>query len=130
MHDVPGPAEYTAGDAAANTTGSAANIPNTGHIIRDGRGRITLNTDGRRHPAENVMVLATLLVGLLAFVTGFIVRAHVIAAWAGAIGFCAGLYTQFVSSTTAQRSIIIVGVVASFVGVALGIAHGGFLPKP
>jgi hypothetical protein len=130
MRDVPGPAEYTAGDVAANTTESTGDIQNSGHIVRDTRGRLTLNTDGRRHPAENLMTFATLLVGLLAFFTGFIVRAHVIASWAGAIGFCGGLYIQLVSSTTAQRSIIIVGVVASFVGVALGIAHGGFMPRP
>jgi hypothetical protein len=91
---------------------------------------LTLNTDGRPHPRENLMAIATLLCGLVAFVAGFIVRAHVIASWAGAIGFCGGLYAQFVSETTAQRAVIIVGVVASFVGAALGIAHGGFVPKP
>jgi hypothetical protein len=39
-----------------------------------------------------------------------------------------GLYSQYVSVTTPQRSLNIMGLVASFVGVALGIAHGGFLP--
>jgi hypothetical protein len=76
------------------------------------------------------MTIATLLLGIVAFVTGFIVSAHVIASWVGAIGFCGGLYAQYISSTRAQRSLIIVGVVGSFVGVALGIAHGGFMPKP
>ncbi|ETK35096.1 hypothetical protein GCM10009530_58240 [Microbispora corallina] len=103
------------------------------HVIGTGRSlsfRLTLNTDGRPHPLENAMTIATLALGLVAFVTGFVVRAHVVAAWTGAIGFWGGLYAQYVSSTTAQRSLIIVGVVGSFVGVALGIAHGGFVPKP
>jgi hypothetical protein len=91
---------------------------------------VTLNTDGRRHPVENAMAIGTLLFGIVAFVTGFIVRAHVIASWVGAIGFAGGLYAQYMSSTTAQRSLIILGIVGSFVGVALGIAHGGFVPKP
>ncbi|MFD0731260.1 hypothetical protein [Planotetraspora mira] len=113
MRNVLGPASNT----ASNTAGRAPS-------------RFTLNTDGVRHPAENAMTVGTLLVGLLAFVTGFIVNAHVIASWAGAVGFLGGLYTQYVSATTAQRSLIIVGVVGSFVGAALGIAHGGFLPTP
>lgn len=92
-------------------------------------GRLTLNSDGRRHPLENVMTVATLSCGLVAFVTGFIVNAHIVASWLGAIGFCGGLYAQYVSATTAQRALIIVGVVGSFVGVALGIAHGGFFPR-
>ncbi|GAA4569560.1 hypothetical protein GCM10023193_53780 [Planotetraspora kaengkrachanensis] len=101
-----------------------------GHAAGRAPGRFTLNTDGARHPAENVLTVATLLIGILAFVTGFIVRAHMIASWAGALGFLGGLYTQYISATTAQRSLIIVGVVASFVGVALGIYHGGFVPGP
>ncbi|KAB8184086.1 MULTISPECIES: hypothetical protein [Microbispora] len=90
---------------------------------------LTLNTDGRPHPRENAMTIATLVCGLVAFVTGFIVMAHMIASWVGAIGFWGGLYAQFVSSTTRQRALIIVGIVGSFVGAALGIAHGGFFPR-
>jgi hypothetical protein len=90
--------------------------------------RLTLNTDGKPHTAQNALAVATLICGVAAFVTGFIVSAHVVASWLGTIGFAGGLYTQYISSTTAQRSVIIVGVVASFVGAALGIAHGGFTP--
>ncbi|WP_370023725.1 hypothetical protein [Planotetraspora sp. GP83] len=108
-------------------------IDSTGGVSGSAKGgpfHFTLNTDGRRHPKENALAICTLVVGLVAFVTGFVVSAHVIASCLGAIGFCGGLYAQYVSSTTAQRSLIIVGVVASFVGVALGIAHGGFVPRP
>lgn len=87
-----------------------------------------LNTDGRRHPLENVLTITTLVLGLIAFITGLIVSAHVVASWTGALGFGIGLIAQYLSATTAERSLIVVGIVASFVGTALGIAHGGFTP--
>jgi len=90
--------------------------------------RARLNADGRRHPVENMLTLTTLVLGVLAFVTGFIVAAHAIAAWAGVLGFVTGLYAQYISVTTTERSLIVVGLVGSFVGAALGIYHGGFFP--
>ncbi|MGI5285281.1 hypothetical protein ACQEVF_18365 [Nonomuraea polychroma] len=92
------------------------------------RFRLTLNTDGRAHPVENVLAVATLLCGIVAFVSTFWTSAHAISAWFGTLGFGVGLYSQYVSATTPQRSLNIVGLVGSFVGAALGIAHGGFLP--
>ncbi|TMS00517.1 hypothetical protein EJK15_01725 [Nonomuraea basaltis] len=94
------------------------------------RFRLTLNTDGRPHPIENVLAVATLALGVVAFVSTFWIAAHPISAWAGTLGFGVGLYSQYVSETTPQRSLNIVGLVGSFVGAALGIAHGGFLPHP
>ncbi|MEU4579269.1 hypothetical protein ACBI99_39335 [Nonomuraea sp. ATR24] len=92
------------------------------------RVRLTLNTDGRAHPVENAFAVATLVCGLVAFGATFFPGGHVIASWAGTLGFGIGLYSQYVSATTPQRSLNIVGLVASFVGAALGIARGGFLP--
>ncbi|MEV6150318.1 hypothetical protein AB0L53_08235 [Nonomuraea sp. NPDC052129] len=92
------------------------------------RFRLTLNSDGTPHPIENVLAVATLVCGLVAFISTFFVAAHPISAWFGTLGFGMGLYSQYVSVTTPQRSLNIIGLVASFVGVALGIAHGGFLP--
>lgn len=89
--------------------------------------RLTLNTDGRRHPIENVLTISTLTLGLLALITGLIVATHAIASWAGAAGFLIGLVAQYVSATTAERALNIVGLVSAFVGAALGIYHGGFL---
>ncbi|WP_226899069.1 hypothetical protein [Nonomuraea phyllanthi] len=94
------------------------------------RFRLTLNTDGKSHPMENALAVATLVCGLTAFVSTFWVSAHVISAWAGTAGFGIGLYSQYVSATTPQRSLNIIGMVGAFVGAALGIAHGGFLPHP
>lgn len=87
-----------------------------------------LDADGRRHPVENALTVTTLVLGLLAFVTGFIVAAHAIASWAGVLGFVIGLYSQYISATTAERSLNVVGMVGAFVGAALGIFHGGFFP--
>ena len=38
-----------------------------------------------------------------------------------------GLYAQMVSATREQRILIVTGMIAGFVGLALGLAHGGFL---
>ncbi|GAA3309222.1 hypothetical protein [Nonomuraea dietziae] len=101
------------------------------HVLRPAereRFRLTLNSDGRSHPVENLLSIGTLLCGLVAFAATFFPGGHVVASWVGALGFGGGLYSQYVSATTAERTLNIVGIVASFVGVALGIARGGFIP--
>jgi hypothetical protein len=90
--------------------------------------RITLNTDGRRHPLENSLAGFTLLAGAVAVISGFIVAQHIIASAAGAAGLLVGLYAQMISATRPERMVIVTGLVAAFVGVALGLAHGGFHP--
>ncbi|MEV6035525.1 hypothetical protein AB0L65_30505 [Nonomuraea sp. NPDC052116] len=77
---------------------------------------------------ENALAVGALVCGLVAFVSTFWVSAHPISSWVGTLGFGVGLYSQYVSATTPQRALNIVGIVGSFVGAALGIAHGGFLP--
>ncbi|MCG5215669.1 hypothetical protein [Streptosporangium sp. KLBMP 9127] len=90
--------------------------------------RLSWGGDGRSHPIENLLSVATLVCGLVAIVAGFITDAHVIASWAGMLGFVGGLWSQYVSATTAERSLNVIGIVASFVGATLGIYHGGFMP--
>jgi len=41
-------------------------------------------------------------------------------------GLVIGLLAQMMSATRAERMVIVVGIVASFVGMGLGFAHGGF----
>ncbi|MEU6737657.1 hypothetical protein [Streptosporangium sandarakinum] len=96
--------------------------------VRSQRFRLRLNSDGRRHPLENILSVVTLIFGLVAFACGFNPGAHAFAAWLGVLGFVGGFYSQYVSATTAERSLNIVGIVASFVGLAFGIYHGGFYP--
>ena len=97
--------------------------------------RVSLNSDGRPHPVLNLFAIFTLLLGLVSFVVGLVIRnvpsadSHGMAIAAGLTGLVSllvGLVTQMVSATREQRVIIVTGIVAGFVGLALGLAHGGF----
>jgi hypothetical protein len=90
------------------------------------RPRLTLNGGGGRHPLENSLTVFTLAAGLVAVVTGFMVRQHVVATIAGLAGLLVGLYAQMISATRAERMVIVTGLVAAFVGLALGLGHGAF----
>ena len=89
------------------------------------RPHVTLNSDGQRHPLENALTAFTFVAGIVAFAIGFIVRAHVVGTVLGILAFLVGLYSQMVSNTREQRILIMAGIVASFVGLGLSIAHGG-----
>ncbi len=80
------------------------------------------------HPLENGLAVFTLVVGLVAFATGWMRSLHVVASWAGLAALLVGLYSQLISATRAERMVIVTGLVAAFVGLALGLAHGAFLP--
>ena len=103
--------------------------------VDSGQRHNILNSDGQPHPIENVLTIFTLVVGLVSFVLGLIVRnAHtgaaviVIATTTGLISCLVGLYVQMVSSTREQRVLIVTGIIAGFVGLALGLSKGGFVP--
>jgi len=53
-------------------------------------------------------------------------KGHVAGSILGLTGFIVGLLAQMVSATRAERIVIVFGIVASFVGMGLGFAHGGF----
>ena len=102
---------------------------------RPRRPHVTLNDDGQPHPRDNTLSLFTLVVGLIACVLGFLANqkgigtwAHVGATWLGLIALFVGLPAQLFSATRTERMLIVTGLVAAFVGVCLGLAHGGFLP--
>ena len=86
----------------------------------------TLNTDGRRHPRENALTFATLILGLAAVAFAFFEDLHQIGSFVGAAGVVAGLWAQLVSATTAERWLIVVGLGAAVIGFGLNMAHGGF----
>ena len=96
--------------------------------------RLNLNSDGRPHPLLNAAAFATLIVGLLSFALGLFLRTgpgseH---AWAivtsvtGLAAMLVGLFSQMLSATREERVILVTGIIAGFVGLALGLAHGGF----
>jgi predicted lipid-binding transport protein (Tim44 family) len=74
---------------------------------------------------ENVLVGFTIVTGLLAFATGWVVSLHSIATVLAVASMVVGLYAQLVSTNRDQRIVIVTGLVAAFVGGALAIAHGG-----
>lgn len=96
--------------------------------------RVSLNSDGQPHPLINALTIFTLVVGLISFVLGLVVRnlSGTGLGWAitttatGLAAMLVGLYTQMVSATREQRVLIVTGIIAGFVGLALGLAHGGF----
>jgi ABC-type Co2+ transport system permease subunit len=88
--------------------------------------RLTLNSDRGRHPLLNVAAAFTFLAGAAAFPLGLIIREHLAATVIGMAAFGIGLVAQLLSATRAERIFIVSGLVAAFVGMGLGIAHGGF----
>jgi hypothetical protein len=77
--------------------------------------------------------VVTVLLGLVSFVLGMVVRnvhsttpaLHVIATVTGALSIVIGLYFQMISGTRNERIIIVTGMIAGFVGACLGLAGGG-----
>jgi hypothetical protein len=88
--------------------------------------RLTLNSDGHRHPVLNAMTVFTFVGGIVAFACGLIVKAHAVGAILGIVAFVVGMITQMNSATREERVLTMAGIIAAFVGLALGIAHGGF----
>jgi hypothetical protein len=102
--------------------------------VRNGSRLNILNTDGQPHPAENATAILVLVTGLVSFVLGLIIRnthtvsaVHIIATATGLFAVLVGLYIQMVSSTRNQRIVIVTGIIAGFVGLAIGLAKGGFV---
>jgi len=103
--------------------------------VESSRRRNILNSDGQPHPVENILTIFTLVVGLVSFVLGMIVRnAHVssavivITTATGLVSCLVGLYVQMISHTREQRILIVTGIIAGFVGLAIGVSKGGFVP--
>ncbi|TJZ50206.1 hypothetical protein FCH28_23150 [Streptomyces piniterrae] len=84
-----------------------------------------LNSDGKAHPVENTIAIVTLVLGAVAVFTTLSPSLHLISSWAGLVGIGTGLWGQFISSTTGERFLLIIGLGASGVGFYIGLAHGG-----
>jgi ammonia channel protein AmtB len=103
--------------------------------VRSGSRQNIFNSDGQRHPVMNILTIFILVVGLASFVLGMIVRnvpnlaaaVHVIATTTGLLAMLVGLYVQMISATRQQRILIVTGIIAGFVGLALGLSKGGFV---
>lgn len=102
--------------------------------VRNGQRANILNSDGHPHPVENILTVFTLIVGLVSFVLGMIIRnVHtgaaviIIATATGLVAMLVGLYVQLISATREQRILIVTGMIAGFVGLAIGLSKGGFV---
>jgi hypothetical protein len=118
-------------DANPWETEVAGTIRTGGHHLP----HVSLNSDGQPHPLVNGLAFFTLIVGLASFVLGLVIRNvpgasglgwAVAAAATGLSSLLVGLYAQMISATREQRVVIVGGIIAAFVGLALGLAHGGF----
>ena len=101
--------------------------------VDSGRRHNILNSDGQPHPVQNILTIVTLVVGLVSFALGMIIRnthtsaAVVIIATATGLAAClVGLYVQMISATREQRILIVTGIIAGFVGLAIALGQGGF----
>jgi ammonia channel protein AmtB len=102
--------------------------------VDSGRRHNILNSDGQPHPVQNILTIVTLVVGLVSFVLGLVIRnVHtsaaviVITTATGLVSCLIGLYVQMISSTREQRVLIVTGIIAGFVGLAIGLSRGGFV---
>ena len=96
--------------------------------------RLNLNSDGQPHPLLNAASFFTLLAGLFSFALGLFLRTGpsglhawaVVTAATGLASMLVGFVAQMLSATREERIVIVTGIIAGFVGLALGLAHGGF----
>lgn len=86
-----------------------------------------LLADRKAHPLENTFAAATIVLGAVAFITAMWHGLHVVSSWTGLVGIGAGAWGQFISATTGERFVLIIGLGAAAVGFYLGMAHGGLL---
>jgi uncharacterized membrane protein len=84
-----------------------------------------LNSDGKAHPVQNTFAAATIVLGLVAFVTAQFDNLHLISSWTGLIGILSGAWGQMISATTSERFLLVIGLGAAAIGFFLGMAHGG-----
>ncbi|GGT21397.1 hypothetical protein [Streptomyces purpureus] len=95
------------------------------HAMRSRSSISLFATDGKPHPLQDTLVVVTLVLGAVAFITAMFHHLHLLSSWTGLIGIITGAYGQYISETTRERFPLIIGLGASAVGFFLGMAHGG-----
>ncbi|MGW0561083.1 hypothetical protein ACWDZ4_10665 [Streptomyces sp. NPDC003016] len=95
------------------------------HAMRRRSPSSLFETDGKPHPLQDTLLAVTLVLGAVAFVSAMFHGLHLLSSWAGLVGILTGAYGQFVSVTTRERTLLILGLGASAIGFYLGMAHGG-----
>ncbi|MER7535506.1 hypothetical protein ABTX77_12050 [Streptomyces sp. NPDC097704] len=93
--------------------------------MRPDPGHSLFATDGKPHPLQDTLMAVTLVLGIISFTTAQFYNLHLLSSWTGLIGILTGAYGQFISVTTRERFLMILGLGASAFGFYLGMAHGG-----
>ena len=87
---------------------------------------VSLNSDGRSHPLLNALSIFTLIVGIVSFVLGLVIRnvpstdslgMAIATTVTGLASLLVGLYAQMISATREERVLIVTGIIAGFVGL-------------
>jgi pantothenate synthetase len=78
------------------------------------------------HPREASLATITIVGGLIALVCGAVHPTHFVAVCVGVVTVLFGFYSQLVSATTGERWINVIGIGMGFIGLGLGLSHGGF----
>jgi hypothetical protein len=94
-------------------------------VARPNSGGSLFASDGKPHPLQDTLVAVTVVLGLLAGISAIFHDLHLLSSWAGLVGILTGAYGQFISQTTRQRFLLILGLGASAIGFYIGMAHGG-----
>lgn len=84
-----------------------------------------LSTDGKPHPVQDTLMVVTLLLGATAAISSIFSELHLLSSWTGLVGVLTGGYGQYISETTRERFLLVVGLGAAGIGLFIGIAHGG-----
>jgi hypothetical protein len=74
---------------------------------------------------EQVLAGLVLALGVFSTICAFVPSWHVPGSWTGLAGLALGAVAQMLSTSTAQRWVIVPGWVLSFIGLAVGIDNGG-----
>ncbi|MFI9250651.1 hypothetical protein [Streptomyces sp. NPDC053069] len=82
-------------------------------------------TDGKARPLQDTLMAVTFLLGVLSFATSFFHGLHLLSSWTGLVGLAVGVYGQWISVTTRERFVLILGLGAAGVGFLISMAHGG-----
>ena len=80
----------------------------------------------RTYQKESYLAAITLAGGLAALGCGVMRDGHFVAVCLGIVFAMFGLYSQLVSATTRERWVNVVGIGTAFLGLGLGLSHGGF----
>ncbi|MFI8963246.1 hypothetical protein ACIGO8_14165 [Streptomyces sp. NPDC053493] len=93
--------------------------------MRPEPGHSLFATDGKPHPLQDTLMVVTLVLGAVSFITAQFHSLYLLSSWTGLIGILVGGYGQFISATTRERFLLIIGLGLAGVGFYLGMAHGG-----